>query len=65
MILEQFKEVLSQQWSHAFPSEGEIFDPFMHEAVETEETTKSPKGPSYKNLLKDIAAETASSVQPA
>lgn len=44
MILSQFKEVLSHHGIHAFQSEGMIFDPSEHEAVEIVETLDHPDG---------------------
>ena len=44
MILNQFKEVLNNHGVSAFKSEGTLFDPHKHEAVETEETDKAPEG---------------------
>jgi molecular chaperone GrpE len=38
MILEQFKEVLTQNGVSPFSSLGTAFDPHLHEAVEVEET---------------------------
>jgi molecular chaperone GrpE len=39
MILGQFREILSQNGVTSFVSEGEMFDPAKHEAVEMEENT--------------------------
>ena len=44
MILSQFKDVLQQNGVSAFRSEGTLFDPHLHEAVETEETDQHPEG---------------------
>jgi molecular chaperone GrpE len=44
MILNQFKDVLSNNGVTAFKSIGERFDPHRHEAVETVETTDYPPG---------------------
>ncbi len=44
MILSQFKDVLSQHGVNPFRSEGESFDPHLHEAVETEETDQHLEG---------------------
>ncbi len=38
MILEQFKDVLGNHGVTPFVSKGELFDPHLHEAVETEFT---------------------------
>ena len=37
MILEQFKDVLSQNGVSPFESQGKPFDPYLHEAVEVQE----------------------------
>ena len=52
MILSQFKDVLANQGVAAFVSEGEPFDPYKHEAVETEETDLVPEGTILKEFLK-------------
>ena len=44
MILSQFKEVLYNHGIVSFHSEGNTFDPQLHEAVEIEETTEHPDG---------------------
>lgn len=52
MILGQFKEILGNHNVTAFHSQGEIFDPHKHEAVEVEETTDYPDGTIIKEFLK-------------
>lgn len=44
MILSQFKEVLHNHGIVSFHSQGNLFDPQFHEAVEIEETTEHPDG---------------------
>lgn len=44
MILSQFKEVLHNHGIVAFHSEGNLFDPTYHDAVELVETTDQPEG---------------------
>ncbi len=44
MILSQFKEVLHNHGIVSFHSEGNTFDPELHEAVEIVETTDYPDG---------------------
>jgi molecular chaperone GrpE len=44
MILSQFKDILAQNGVTAFTSKGNLFDPHLHEAVETEETDEVPEG---------------------
>ena len=52
MILGQFKEVLSNHGVIPFNSEGSIFDPHMHFAIETEETDEKPEGTILKEYIK-------------
>jgi molecular chaperone GrpE len=44
MILEQFKDVLSQNGIAPFASTGTAFDPHLHEAVEVEELESCTEG---------------------
>ncbi|HSX11844.1 MAG TPA: nucleotide exchange factor GrpE [Chlamydiales bacterium] len=44
MILSQFKEILHNHGVVAYHSEGNTFDPQVHEAVEIVETTEHPDG---------------------
>jgi molecular chaperone GrpE len=52
MILAQFKQVLSNYGVAAFHSEGAQFDPLLHDAVETHETTEAPEGTILKEFTK-------------
>jgi molecular chaperone GrpE len=52
MILDQFKDVLSQHGVTSFSSIGEKFDPFLHEAVEVEETNEKPDGIILQEFIK-------------
>jgi molecular chaperone GrpE len=52
MILSQFKDVLSSNGVKPFDAEGKPFDPHMHEAVETVETTAVPPGIVVEESLK-------------
>jgi molecular chaperone GrpE len=52
MILGQFKDVLSNHAVTAFHSEGNKFDPHMHYAIETEETSEKPEGTILKEYVK-------------
>lgn len=52
MILGQFKEVLSNHGVTAFHSEGTVFDPHLHYAIETEETLEKPAGTILKEYVK-------------
>lgn len=52
MILAQFKEILSQHNIVPFHSEGQMFDPHKHEAVEVEETADHPDGTILHEFLK-------------
>jgi molecular chaperone GrpE len=52
MILAQFKEALNQHGIVPFVSEGTLFDPHMHEAVEMEETDDVPAGTILKEFVR-------------
>jgi molecular chaperone GrpE len=52
MILAQFKEVLHNNGVAPFQSEGTLFDPYKHEAVETEETEEKPEGTILQEFVK-------------
>ncbi len=52
MILAQFKEALHQHGATPFVSEGEVFDPHFHEAVEVEESDDVPEGTILKEFVK-------------
>lgn len=52
MILTQFKNILEENGVVAFTSEGELFDPHKHEAVEVEETDQADEGTILKEFVK-------------
>ncbi len=52
MILSQFKDMLNNNGVIAFHSEGNFFDPHLHEAVEVMETEEHPDGTIVKEFLK-------------
>lgn len=52
MILGQFKEVLANHGVTPFASEGAKFDPNLHYAIESEETTEKPEGTILKEYVK-------------
>ncbi len=52
MILAQFKDVLQANEVVSFRSEGELFNPIYHEAVETTETSDVPEGTILKEFSK-------------
>lgn len=52
MILGQFKDVLSNHGVTAFHSEGRLFDPELHYAIEKEETEEKPEGTILKEYVK-------------
>ncbi len=52
MILNQFLEVLSNQGVTPFSTEGMLFDPHLHYAIETEETTDYPEGTILQEFVK-------------
>lgn len=52
MILTQFKNTLEENGVVSFTSEGELFDPHKHEAVEVEETDEADEGTILKEFVK-------------
>lgn len=52
MILSQFKDVLSDHGIVPLTSEGKAFDPQLHYAIETEETTEAEPGTVLKEFVK-------------
>jgi molecular chaperone GrpE len=52
MILAQFRDALNEHGITAFHSEGELFDPHKHEAVESEETDQYPEGTITQEFVK-------------
>ncbi|MEM8727527.1 MAG: nucleotide exchange factor GrpE [Chlamydiota bacterium] len=52
MILSQFKELLTRHKVTPFSSEGQIFDPHLHEVLELEETEKYEDGTIIQEFLK-------------
>lgn len=50
MILNQFKEVLTQYHVHPFHAKGQHFNPELHEAIEVVETTEHPDGTILEEL---------------
>jgi molecular chaperone GrpE len=52
MILSQFKDLLQQNGVTEFHSEGQFFDPHLHEAVEMEETDAQPEGTILHEFVK-------------
>lgn len=43
MILQQFKQIFEEKDVVEYSSKGELFNPYLHEAVEIEETTTIPE----------------------
>lgn len=64
MILSQFKEVLYNHGISSFHSEGNLFDPQMHEAVEILETEDHPDGIILQEFTKGYKS-AARIVRPA
>lgn len=64
MILSQFKEALQTQGITAFHSEGKLFDPQSHEAVEIIETDEVPEGTILQEFTKGYRS-AARIVRPA
>jgi molecular chaperone GrpE len=52
MILGQLKDVLSNHGVVSFHSEGGIFDPHLHYAIEIEETDAKPEGTILQEFVK-------------
>lgn len=52
MILGQFKEVLGTHGVTSFHSEGELFDPHLHYAIETEIVSDKPVGTILQEFIK-------------
>ncbi|MCB1071943.1 MAG: nucleotide exchange factor GrpE [Chlamydiia bacterium] len=52
MILTQFKDILSSHKVTPFSSEGQTFDPHLHEVLELEETEKHEDGTIIQEFLK-------------
>ena len=52
MILNQFLDVLSNQGITSFHAMGTPFDPHLHYAIETEETTEHPEGTILQEFVK-------------
>jgi molecular chaperone GrpE len=64
MILGQFKEVLHNHGIVAFHSEGNLFDPTYHDAVETVETDEAPEGIILQEFTKGYKS-SARTIRPA
>jgi molecular chaperone GrpE len=64
MILSQFKEVLYNHGIVSFHSEGNHFDPQVHEAVEIVETTEHPDGTIMHEFTKGYKSATRT-IRPA
>ena len=64
MILSQFKEVLHNHGIVSFHSEGNIFDPEFHEAVEIVETDEQPDGTVMHEFIKGYKS-TNRTIRPA
>jgi len=52
MILTQFKDVLSSHQVTAYDSEGQLFDPHLHEVIEMEETENHPDGTVIQEFMR-------------
>lgn len=52
MILVQFKNILSSHKVTPYTSEGQFFDPHLHEVLEVEETEKHPDGLILQEFMK-------------
>ncbi len=52
MILDQLKQVLNDHGVTGFDSKGSLFDPHLHEAIETEETESVPEGTILEEFVR-------------
>lgn len=52
MILQQFKQIFEEKGVVEYSSKGELFNPYLHEAVEIEETTTIPEGTILEEFTK-------------
>lgn len=57
MILAQFKDILLNHGIVAFHSEGNQFDPHLHDAVEVEETDDHPEGMIIKEFARGYKSQ--------
>ncbi|MEG0037041.1 MAG: nucleotide exchange factor GrpE [Victivallaceae bacterium] len=57
MILNQFKQILTDHGITEYTSAGKIFDPFLHEAIEIIETDDYPDGTVVEELSKGYKAD--------
>lgn len=64
MILSQFRDILHNHGVVAFHSEGNLFDPYCHEAVEVEETEDQPDGMIIKEFSKGYKSHSRT-IRPA
>lgn len=64
MILTQFKDILHNHGIVAFHSEGNQFNPHLHEAVEVEETEEHPEGMILKEFAKGYKSQSRT-IRPA
>jgi molecular chaperone GrpE len=58
MILSQFRDVLHSNGIVAYHSEGNLFDPHFHEAMELIETTEHPDGMILEEFAKGYKSGT-------
>ena len=64
MILAQFKEILESHGITAIPTEGAPFDPYLHEAVEIEESSEKPEGTILQEFSRGYQSKTRT-IRPA
>lgn len=58
MILSQFRDILHNNGIVAYHSEGNLFDPHFHEAMEVVETTEHPEGLILEEFAKGYKSGT-------
>lgn len=64
MITQQFKEALKQHGIAAFSSDGNMFDPNLHYAIETKETEEIPEGTILQEFIKGYKSSSRT-IRPA
>lgn len=64
MILTQFKDALAEVGVTSFSSQGELFDPHRHDAVEIEEREEIAEGTIIQEYTKGYRSETRT-IRPA
>ena len=64
MIAQQCKDVLEKHGIIAFSSDGNMFDPNLHYAIETKETEETPEGTILQEFIKGYKSSSRT-IRPA